>query len=138
MANHTNTQAHDAHGHHDGEFAHPASLKMLFTIFFILLALTGLTVYQSTLELGGAEIYFSLFIASIKAGLVIMFFMHMLWDKMLNGIIFFSSLIFVTLFLGATLHDAHSYRDSVIDKDTLQESIPKAAAPAESSEAPVS
>ncbi len=60
-----------------------------------------------------------------------MFFMHMLWDKLLNGIIFFSSLIFVALFLGFTLMDAQSYHSSVILKDTLQESLPKPAAAAE-------
>jgi cytochrome c oxidase subunit IV len=123
MAHHSDSHAHN---HRDGEFAHPASIKMLITIFVILLGLTGLTVYQSTLDLGEAEIFFSLFIATIKAGLVIFFFMHMLWDKMMNGIIFFSSLIFVSLFLGFTLMDASSYQDSVIPRDTLQESLPQA------------
>jgi cytochrome c oxidase subunit 4 len=129
------TTSHDAHAHsdghghgdhHHGEFSHPASIGMLLTIFVILLLLTALTVYQSTLDLGKAEIIVSLAIATIKAGLVIMFFMHMLWDKLLNGIIFFSSLIFVALFLGFTLMDAESYRASKINQDTLQESIPKA------------
>jgi cytochrome c oxidase subunit 4 len=118
---------HDAHGHHDGEFSHPAPLSMLFTVFFALVALTFLTVWQSTqtiFDFGAAELWVTLFIATVKAGLVIFFFMHMLWDKPLNGILFFSSLIFVALFLGFTLMDAQGYDRTKEDKDTLKESLP--------------
>jgi cytochrome c oxidase subunit IV len=118
---------HDSHGHHDGEFSHPAPLSMLFTVFFALVALTFLTVWQSTqtmIDFGAAELWVTLFIATVKAGLVIFFFMHMLWDKPLNGILFFSSLIFVALFLGFTLMDAEGYNRTKEDKDTLAESLP--------------
>ena len=133
---HGDVHSHDdghghLHGHAVGEFAHPASISMLLTVFVLLLALTGLTVYQSTWDLGDSEIYLSLFIATIKAGLVILFFMHMLWDKLINVIVFFSSLIFATLFVGATLSDATHYKDYIIDADTLLESIPKTEAAAE-------
>lgn len=117
----------DAHGHHEGEFAHPASLTMLFTVFFALLGLTVLTVYQSTLPFGNLELWITLAIATIKAGLVILFFMHLLWDKPLNAIFFLSSVIFVALFLGFTLMDAHSYHRQIEDRDTLLESLPKTA-----------
>lgn len=119
------------HGHAAGDFSHPASIRMLLTVFVLLLALTGLTVYQSTWDLGDSEIYLSLFIATVKAGLVILFFMHMLWDKLINVIVFFSSLIFATLFVGATLSDATHYKDVIIDVDTLLESIPKTEAAVE-------
>lgn len=115
-----------AHAHADGDFAHPAPLWMLFAVFFALLFLTWLTVWQSTLDLGEMEIYVSLAVATVKAGLVIFIFMHMLWDKLLNAIIFFSSLIFVSLFVGITLMDATSYKDNIIDADTLADSLPKA------------
>lgn len=114
-----------AHAHADGDFSHPAPLWMLFAVFFALLFLTWLTVWQSTLDLGGIEIYVSLAVATLKAGLVIFIFMHMLWDKLLNAIIFFSSLIFVSLFVGITLMDATSYKDTIIDADTLADSLPK-------------
>ncbi len=103
---------HKAHaGQHHG-FAHPASVKSLLAVFFSLIFLTWLTVFQSTLDLGNAELIVSLFIATIKASLVILFFMHMLHDKPLNAIVFLSSFIFVALFLGFTLMDAHGYKDS--------------------------
>lgn len=111
---------------HDAEFSHPMPIWMLLTVFFALLALTVLTVYQSTFNLGNIEVWLSLTIATIKAGLVIAFFMHLLWDKPLNAIIILSSLIFVSLFLGFTMMDAQGYRENLIMKPTLDESQPGA------------
>ncbi len=104
---------------------------MLLTVFFLLLGLTWFTVWQSTqtiFDLGSAELWVTLFIATLKAGLVILFFMHLLWDKPLNALVFISSLIFVALFLGFTLMDAAGYNNSKEDRDTLEESLPKVAA----------
>ena len=101
--------AHD--GHHG--FAHPMPVWQLLAVFFALIFLTLLTVYQSTFDLGNMELWLSLFIATIKAGLVIMFFMHMVHEKPFNAIVFLSSFIFVALFLGLTLMDAHNYKDAV-------------------------
>lgn len=100
------------HGHHHG-FAHPSPIWQLLAVFFALLALTIATVYQATLDLGDFEIWASLAIATIKAGLVILFFMHMIHDKPFNIIMFLGTLVFVALFLGFTLMDAHNYKDLV-------------------------
>ena len=117
--------SHDTHAHgHEGGFSHPMPIWMLLTVFFALLALTVLTVYQSTFNLGNIEVWLSLSIATIKAGLVIAFFMHLLWDKPLNAIIILSSLVFVALFLGFTMMDAQGYRENLIMKPTLDESQP--------------
>ena len=118
---------HDGHGHgHEGEFSHPMPVWMLLTVFFTLLALTVATVYQSSFDLGNIEVWLSLAIATVKAGLVIAFFMHLLWDKPLNMIIILSSLIFVSLFLGFTMMDAQGYRENLIMNPTLEESQPAA------------
>ncbi|MFN7877499.1 MAG: cytochrome C oxidase subunit IV family protein [Pirellula sp.] len=120
---HSNTSTADVHGHSadahghghaDGEFAHPAPVSMLLAVFFALLVLTFLTVFQSRFDLGDMEIVLTLFIATVKAGLVIAFFMHLLWDKPLNAIVILSSLIFVSLFLGFCLMDAKGYRSQLI------------------------
>ena len=124
-------QANDKdHGHgeghgHDG-FSHPMPIWMLLTVFFVLLILTCLTVYQSTFDLGNMEIWASLTIATVKAGLVIAFFMHLIWDKPLNAIIILGSLIFVALFLGFTMMDAEGYRENLIKTSTLEQSQPDA------------
>ncbi|XZE17538.1 cytochrome C oxidase subunit IV family protein [Pirellulaceae bacterium SH449] len=102
------------HGHAEGEFAHPAPVSMLLSVFAALLVLTFLTVFQARFKLGDMEIVLTLFIATVKAGLVIAFFMHLLWDKPLNAIVILSSLIFVSLFLGFCLMDARGYRDNLI------------------------
>ncbi len=117
--------AHDhGHGHEHHGFSHPMPIWMLLTVFVALLGLTVLTVYQSTFDLGNIEVWLSLTIATVKAGLVIAFFMHMLWDKPLNAIVIFGSLIFVALFLGFTMMDADGYRENLIIKPTLEESQP--------------
>jgi cytochrome c oxidase subunit 4 len=112
----TDHAAHAEGDHADGEhhgFSHPMPIWQLLAVFFALIILTGLTVYQSTLDFGNMELILSLFIATIKASLVILFFMHMLHDKPLNAIIFLGSFIFVALFLGFTLMDSSAYRDSI-------------------------
>ena len=120
---------HKSHaGKHHG-FAHPASVKSLLLVFFTLIILTWLTVFQSTLKLGSMELVVSLVIATIKATLVILFFMHMIHDKPLNAIVFLSSFIFVALFLGFTLMDAHSYKDTYEFKNV--DSPPKIVAATE-------
>lgn len=104
---------HAAHSQELENFAHPAPIWQLLLVFFALVGLTIITVYQSTFELGNMELILALIIATIKAALVMLFFMHMLHDKPLNVIIFMSAFVFVALFIGFTLMDAHAYRDSV-------------------------
>ncbi len=101
--------AHD--GHHG--FAHPMPVWKLLAVFFALIVLTWLTVVQSQIDTGAMEVWLSLFIATVKATLVILFFMHMIHEKPFNAILFISSFIFVALFLGLTLYDAHGYKDLV-------------------------
>ncbi len=120
---------HAANSHADHQhFAHPMPVWQLLAVFFALIVLTILTVYQATFEMGNMELVLSLFIATIKAALVVLFFMHMIHDKPLNAILFLSSFIFVALFIGFTLMDAHAYRDT---KEYIQVDSPRAAAPAE-------
>jgi cytochrome c oxidase subunit IV len=127
----TTTHGSVTHGDHShaGQhgFAHPMAVWKLLAVFFALIILTYLTVLQSTLNLGNMELWLSLFIATIKAALVILFFMHMIHEKPFNAIVFLSSFIFVALFLGLTLMDAHNYKDLL----ELQPQPPDAAAPVE-------
>ena len=107
--------AHSGHVRDDGHhgFAHPMPIWQLLAVFFALIILTILTVYQSTFDFGSMELWLSLFIATVKAALVILFFMHMIHEKPFNAIVFVSGFIFVALFIGATLDDAHNYKHAV-------------------------
>ncbi len=109
---------HAAHGsdHHDDHgFAHPAPPWILLGTFVALIFLTILTVgiAASPLELGHFEIWVSMGIATAKALLVCLFFMHMFWDKGFNVLVFLSSLLFVTLFCGFTLMDQYETVDNI-------------------------
>ena len=119
-------------------FNHPVSTKLLFAVFGSLIALTTLTVVTSAVWPYSnlpADLAFpvAMIIATVKAFLVCAFFMHMWWDKTFNIIVFLSSSLFVTLFIGLTLLDSGYYQDS-IDNFPLNEVAERAtvggAAPA--------
>jgi cytochrome c oxidase subunit 4 len=105
------------------DFSHPMPVWQLIAVFLALIVLTVLTVFQSTLELGNTELIVSLAIATVKASLVILFFMHMIHDKPLHAILFIGSFIFVALFLGFTLMDAGAYND-VIELIVVPSDVP--------------
>jgi cytochrome c oxidase subunit 4 len=108
-----------SHAHAEyNPIAHVASRRMLLTVFFLLVGLTALTVWQGTqLELGTWELVIVLAIATAKAALVVLFFMHLLYDKPLNALAFVSSLLFVSLFIGLTLADAVNYQPELSAKE---------------------
>ena len=106
--------------HHDDlpAFCHPVSTKLLFGVFFGLIALTIITVATSALgsALGMPPAFafpLAMVIATMKAFLVCAFFMHMWWDKSFNVLAFLSSLIFVTLFIGMTMMDTGEYQPTI-------------------------
>lgn len=102
--------------HHENlpSFCHPVSVKFLLTVFIALIGLTIVTVVVSTMGLPSAIAFpLAMIIASVKAFLVCAFFMHMWWEKGFNIVAFFSSLLFVTLFIGMTLMDTDHYQDTI-------------------------
>jgi cytochrome c oxidase subunit 4 len=78
-----------------------------------LLILTGITVGASYIHFGSgaANVVVALTIATIKAILVALFFMHLLHDKPVNGLIAAAGFIFLGLFLMFTLLDFDSRND---------------------------
>jgi cytochrome c oxidase subunit IV len=82
-----------------------------------LLILTGITVGASYIHFGSgaANVVVALTIATIKATLVALFFMHLLHDKPVNGLIAAAGFIFLGLFLMFTL----------LDFDTRENPLPR-------------
>jgi len=77
-----------------------------FAVFFALLAGTALTVYASTLDLGKFNAAVALTIASIKATLVALFFMHIKGaSEKLTKLVVVAALFFLLLLLGLTMTD---------------------------------
>jgi cytochrome c oxidase subunit 4 len=79
---------------------------MYFGVFFALLVGTGLTVYAATLDLGRYNAVVALGIATIKATLVALFFMHV-WhaSEKLTKLVVIAALFFLLLLLGLTMSD---------------------------------
>ncbi|HMR80061.1 MAG TPA: cytochrome C oxidase subunit IV family protein [Polyangiaceae bacterium] len=107
------------HGHeeHHG-FAHVTPLKLLFGVLGILLVLTVATVAVTSIDLGSQwNLVVAMVIATIKAGLVVTFFMHLLWDKRFHLLVFLSSVLFLILFLGLAITDHKEYQHDIDAKE---------------------
>ncbi len=92
-------------GAHAG-LGHVVPVWLLAAVFAALICLTGLTVAAAQIDLGNLNLYIAVAIAATKASLVVMFFMHLFWDRPFNSMFFCGCLLFVTLFIGITLTDA--------------------------------
>jgi cytochrome c oxidase subunit IV len=81
-------------------------LKTYITIWIALLLGTALTVYASGLDLGRFNAAVALTIASIKATLVGLFFMHIKGaSEKLTKLVVIAALFFLILLLGLTMTD---------------------------------
>src|SRR5687767_14724 len=106
------------HGDHDDEhhgLAHTASIKVLVGTGGTLLFLTIVTVLATKVDFGtNINLAIAMFIAVIKATLVILFFMHLKYDKISHSVIFCSALLAASLFVGFTLMDTGQYQQTNI------------------------
>jgi cytochrome c oxidase subunit 4 len=84
---------------------HIAPLRVYLTVAAALLILTALTVKISQINLGGWNLVAALAIATIKATLVALFFMHLLYDKKIYMIIFVIAIVFLAVFISLTMFD---------------------------------
>jgi cytochrome c oxidase subunit 4 len=95
------------HAHATDEKREP---KLYAGILLALLILTAVTVGASYVHFGSgmANVIIALLIATTKASLVGLFFMHLAHDRPLNGIILVTSLSFVALLLIASYSDINT------------------------------
>lgn len=110
-----------SYGHQE---VHPASLVMLTGVFVALLLLTVVTVAVAYVDLGELNLFVALGIATVKATLVAWFFMHLNHDTGFNRLAFFSSFIFVALFVSITLMDSGQYQQEVDWHERVLEEAP--------------
>ena len=102
---HTSDHAH-ADDHDNGEVhAHVNSPLFMIAIFAALIVLTVLTVAVSYVDLGAANTFVAILVATIKASLVATFFMHLKGDKALHSIIFIGAFVFLAIFIGLSNDD---------------------------------
>lgn len=120
MASHAHSTDPHHHDHSSGshhregyDFAHPLPVWALLAVFVALTVLTVITVVQANFDLGNMDVALTMAIATIKAILVMLFFMHLAFDKPLHLIVFLSAFVFVGLFVVATLTDARMNAGSI-------------------------
>jgi len=100
---------------------HVVPLRVLVAVWATLMVLTVLTVLVTRKDFGGdLNLIMAMLIATIKASLVCLYFMHLRWDKVFHTVVFFSALFLAILFVSITLMDSTQYqRDVTWQKDNL-------------------
>jgi cytochrome c oxidase subunit 4 len=86
------------------EHAHP-TVKTFVAVWATLLVLTALTVWVATLDLGPLNAIVALVIATIKALLVLLFFMELRYSTALTKVAVIAAVFFLMLLGGLTLSD---------------------------------
>jgi cytochrome c oxidase subunit 4 len=85
--------------------AHIVSQKTFIKVWLALLALTAITVTVAELHLGRFSILMALAIASLKAGLVLWFFMHLKYESRLFKWLLLAPIITFAVIIGLTFFD---------------------------------
>jgi cytochrome c oxidase subunit IV len=88
---------------------HIVPRKVYITIFFVLMVCTLLTVYAATLDLNeyfsGLNIIVALAIATLKASLVVLFFMHGKYSPKRTQLVIICSVFWLAIMLFMTMSD---------------------------------
>jgi len=116
MSAHEHTETHE----HGGP-------KVFAVTLAALLILTVITVYVASFDLGNINVVAAIAIATVKATLVALIFMHLRHDKPVNAVIAISGFLFLGLLLMFCLTDIMARNNPV--PATLKVPV-KAAAPA--------
>jgi cytochrome c oxidase subunit IV len=104
----------DHHDDHHG-ISHVASIKVLVGTGGTLLLLTLVTVLATKVDFGPSiNLAIAMFIAVVKATLVVLFFMHLKYDKVFHTVVFVSAILAASLFVGFTLMDSGQYQHTNI------------------------
>jgi cytochrome c oxidase subunit 4 len=87
---------------------HITSVRTYVTIYFMLLLLLVATTGASFMPLGGAHLPVAMTIAVIKAGLILLFFMHVYYSPRLTWVVSVASFLWMALLFAFLLADYFS------------------------------
>lgn len=104
----------DNHGHAQNSVGHVSTPAALTATWAALMILTVLTVAATWVDLGALNVWIAMAIATIKAALVALFFMHLWYDRPINSLVFVCSLLFVMLFISLAMMDTMHYQPDLI------------------------
>jgi len=106
---------------HDQEHAHGPGRYVV--IWLVMLAFTLTTVVTGRMDLGSANLPIALLIATIKATLVVLFFMH-LWDSEgINRLVFGVSVLFVLVLMIGVFGDLLTRSEEALPTGTHAPSL---------------
>lgn len=95
-----------SHDHSEGSLAHVVEVRVLLAVFAALIVLTAITVAVSYFDFGVFNLVVAMGVATLKAALVALWFMHLRYESGLHAFIFVVGVVFLGLFLAITMLDA--------------------------------
>lgn len=103
------------HDDHEHGISHVASIKVLTATGGTLLLLTVVTVLATKVDFGAnINLAMAMAIAVFKATLVVLFFMHLRYDRLFHSVVFVGAILAASLFVGFTLMDSNQYQQTNI------------------------
>ncbi len=95
------------------EAPHVLSPAVLVGTAAAVIALTGVTVIVSRVDLGVVNVAAALGIATLKASLVALFFMHLKYEHRFHRVVLVGAALFVAVFASFVLFDASQYQPDI-------------------------
>ena len=110
----TVTEQHDTHGdeHADHGLTDLGYIKI--AIFLAVITAVEVVFSYTQDQLGAAFLPGLLILMAVKFFMVLLYFMHLRWDRPFNAVVLISSLAAVALFIILTLIDSHQYQPDMI------------------------
>ena len=134
------TSSPESHDDHHG-VGHVVPIRYLVLNGIALLILTVITVAAAQIDFTQWDIYElnvigAIAIATVKAVLVCLFFMHLFWDRRFNSFVLVASIAFVGLFMALAMLDTSEYADDKIrgDSENIQRLLEEARSASGSAE----
>lgn len=109
-------------GHDDHGVAHVVPVRILVSVFLALMVLTVITVGVTVFDFGELNLWVAMIIATVKASLVALYFMHLRYDSPFNAFVFACALAFLGLFLIIVMMDTVQYTPDV---DAWRDAFPE-------------
>jgi cytochrome c oxidase subunit IV len=110
---HTET-THPEAAPHGKVGAHIMPMPILLAVWAALLVLTAATVAATGVDWGRLNLWIAMIIATVKASLVALYFMHLRYDDKFNALILLTALLFIAIFIGLVLVDSSALQSRVI------------------------
>jgi cytochrome c oxidase subunit 4 len=102
------------HASDETGYAHVVSGRLLFGVFAALIVLTVVTVAVTQYDIGPTgNLVVAMAVATLKAGLVVAFFMHLVWDRRFHLLLFLTAVLTMLLFLGTSSNDRIEYQPNI-------------------------